>query len=118
MLDNLKMGKFICEQRRRNHLTQQQLADELGITFQAVSKWENGIVFPNIEILPELSRILQVSVDDLLRADISDKESLSYGKAGVDIAYSDSLKRDMAKLLVSEDVRVLNGIVHLHPCTI
>lgn len=49
MLDNLKMGKFICEQRRRNHLTQQQLADELGITFQAVSKWENGIVFPNID---------------------------------------------------------------------
>ena len=100
MLDNLKMGRFICEQRRRRSMTQQQLADELGITFQAVSKWENGIVFPNIEILPELSRILQVTVDDLLRADISDKESLSYGKAGVDIAYSDALKKDMAKLLV------------------
>ncbi len=110
MLDNQKMGKFICEQRKRNHLTQQQLAEELGITFQAVSKWENGIVFPNIEILPELSRILHVSVDELLKADISNKESLSYGKAGVDIAYSDSLKRDMAKLLVSEDARVLNGV--------
>lgn len=110
MLDNLKMGRFICEQRRRRSMTQQQLADELGITFQAVSKWENGIVFPNIEILPELSRILQVTVDDLLRADISDKESLSYGKAGVDIAYSDALKKDMAKLLVSEDARVLNGV--------
>lgn len=72
MLDNLKMGKFICEQRRRRNLTQQQLADELGITFQAVSKWENGIVFPNIEILPELSRILQVSMDDLPRADIGE----------------------------------------------
>lgn len=110
MLDNLKIGKFICEQRRQNHLTQQQLADKLGVTFQAVSKWENGVVYPNIEILPELSRILNVSVDELLMADISDKEVLSYDKAGVDIGYSDSLKKDMEKLLVSEDARVLNGV--------
>lgn len=110
MLDNMKMGKFICEQRKRKHLTQQQLADELGVTFQAVSKWENGVVYPNIEILPELSRALGISVDDLLTANISDKEVLSYDKGGVDISYSDSLKKDMAKLLVSEDERVLNGI--------
>ncbi|MCH5265064.1 MAG: phosphoribosylformylglycinamidine cyclo-ligase [Lachnospiraceae bacterium] len=110
MLNNLKMGKFICEQRKRNHMTQQKLADELGITFQAVSKWENGIVYPNIEILPALSQALHVSVDDLLKASISDKEALSYDKAGVDISYSDSLKKDMSKLLVSEDKRVLNGV--------
>lgn len=110
MLDSYKMGKFICEQRKLNNLTQQQLADELGVTFQAVSKWENGIVYPNIEILPELSQVLNISIDELLKANISDKEILSYGKAGVDISYSDSLKRDMSKILRSKDKRVLNGV--------
>lgn len=110
MLDNVKMGKFICEQRKRKNLTQQQLADELGVTFQAVSKWENGIVYPNIEILPELSQTFDISIDELLTANISDKEALSYDKAGVDISYSDSLKKDMSKLLKSEDGRVLNGV--------
>lgn len=110
MLDNYKMGKFICKQRKLNNLTQQQLADKLGVTFQAVSKWENGIVYPNIEILPELSCALNISIDELLKANISDKEILSYDKAGVDISYSDSLKKDMSKILRSKDERVLNGV--------
>ena len=110
MLDNVKMGKFICEQRKRKNYTQQQLADELGVTFQAVSKWENGTVYPSIEILPGLSQIFGVSIDDLLMANIREKESLSYDKAGVDISYSDSLKKEMSQFLVSGDKRVLNGV--------
>lgn len=110
LLDNVKMGKFICEQRKQKNLTQQQLADELGVTFQAVSKWENGTVYPSIEILPELSHIFNISVDDLLTANIREKEQLSYGKAGVDLSYSDSLKKDMSHFLSSRDPRVLNGV--------
>ncbi len=110
MLDNVKMGKFICEQRKQKNYTQQQLADELGVSFQAVSKWENGTVYPSIEILPELSQIFGISIDELLMANIHGKEALSYDKAGVDISYSDSLKKEMSRFLVSKDPRVLNGV--------
>lgn len=110
MLDNVKMGKFICEQRKQKNYTQQQLADELGVSFQAVSKWENGTVYPSIEILPELSQIFGISIDELLMANIHGKEALSYDKAGVDISYSDSLKKEMSEFLVSKDQRVLNGV--------
>lgn len=110
LLDQVKMGRFICEQRKRKHYTQQQLADELGVTFQAVSKWENGTVYPSIEVLPELSRIFEITTDDLLKANIREKEQLSYGKAGVDLSFSDSLKKEMAGLLSSRDPRALNGV--------
>lgn len=110
MLDNVKMGKFICEQRKQKNYTQQQLADELGVTFQAVSKWENGTVYPSIEILPELSQIFGITIDELLMANLCGKEALSYDKAGVDISYSDSLKKEMSRFLVSKDQRVLNGV--------
>ncbi len=53
--------------RKKNHLTQEQLADRLGLTFQAVSKWENGLSCPDISLLPELAGIFGVTVDDLFR---------------------------------------------------
>lgn len=43
MLDGKKIGRFIAEKRRENGMTQQSLADRLSVSFQAVSKWENGV---------------------------------------------------------------------------
>ena len=56
MLDSVKIGGFISRKRRELGMTQQHLADRLNISFQAVSKWENGSTFPNVELLPELSK--------------------------------------------------------------
>lgn len=52
MLDSVKIGGFISGKRRELGMTQQQLADRLNISFQAVSKWEKGSTFPNVELLP------------------------------------------------------------------
>ena len=43
MLNSVKVGKFIMEKRRGLGMTQQQLADKLNVSFQAISKWENGV---------------------------------------------------------------------------
>lgn len=59
--------------RKKNHLTQEQLADRLGLTFQAVSKWENGLSCPDISLLPELAGIFGVTVDDLFRENAAEK---------------------------------------------
>lgn len=110
MLDSVKIGGFISGKRKELGMTQQQLADRLNISFQAVSKWENGSTFPNVELLPELSKVMEVTVDELLAGCEKDGEELSYSKAGVDIAYTDTIKKEMAKHLETGDGRVLNGL--------
>lgn len=110
MLDSVKIGGFISGKRKELGMTQQQLADRLNISFQAVSKWENGSTFPNVELLPELSKVMEVTVDELLAGCQKDGEELSYSKAGVDIAYTDTIKKEMAKHLETGDRRVLNGL--------
>ena len=51
MLNSMKVGNFIMSKRKEMGMTQQQLADKLNLSFQAVSKWENGTTYPNVEIL-------------------------------------------------------------------
>ena len=63
------LGKRIAERRKKKSLTQDQLAEALGVSSQAVSKWENDISCPDISLLPKLSDILGISIDALLRGE-------------------------------------------------
>ena len=65
-MDQLKIGKFIADCRNRKNLTQMQLAEKLGITDKAVSKWERGVAMPDTSIMLELCDILSISVNELL----------------------------------------------------
>lgn len=62
-----KIGEFIAEKRKRNNLTQLELARKLGVTDKAVSKWERGLGCPDISILEVLAKELNVSVLELLK---------------------------------------------------
>lgn len=110
MLNSIKIGNFIMAKRKNLGLTQQQLADRLKVSFQAVSKWENGTTYPNIEILRDLATVLDVSVDEILAGSEKNAEELSYSKAGVDITYTDTIKKEMSKYLETGDSRVLNSM--------
>lgn len=63
------LGKRIVQNRKRKNLTQDQLAEKLGVTAQAVSKWENDQSCPDITMLPKLADIFGISIDELLGAD-------------------------------------------------
>ena len=65
-MEQEKIGKFIKKLRKENNLTQKDLADKLGVTYQAVSKWENGKNIPDIMILKQISKEFNVNIDDLL----------------------------------------------------
>ena len=65
-MDQIKIGKFIAACRKKQGLTQLQLADKLGITDKAVSKWERGIAMPDTSLMLELCEILQINVNELL----------------------------------------------------
>ena len=71
-MDQLKIGKFIAECRKQKNLTQMQLAEKLGITDKAISKWERGIAMPDSSIMLELCDILGISVNELLSGDMID----------------------------------------------
>lgn len=60
------IGKRISEQRKSKGLKQDELAEKLLVSPQAVSKWENDLSCPDISVLPELSKILGITVDELL----------------------------------------------------
>ncbi|MBQ7335750.1 MAG: helix-turn-helix domain-containing protein [Clostridia bacterium] len=66
MFDTVHVGKKIAELRKKNNMTQLELADALAISFQAVSNWERGNSMPDISKLPELSELFHVSIDELL----------------------------------------------------
>ena len=65
-MEQKKIGKFIAEKRKEKSLTQMQLAEKLGITDRAVSKWETGRSMPDASIMLELCDLLEITVNDLL----------------------------------------------------
>ncbi len=65
-MDQIKVGKFIARRRKVKNLTQAQLAEKLGITDRAVSKWENGKGMPDSSLMLELCSELDISVNELL----------------------------------------------------
>ena len=71
-----KIGKFIQELRKEKGLTQEVLAEKLGITKNAVSKWERGISLMDLSLLKPLSEILEVSITEILSGDRIDNKSL------------------------------------------
>ena len=73
-MDQEKTGKFIAELRKQKKLTQEQLADQLSITKNAVSKWERGLGLMDLSLLKPLSEILDVSVTEILNGEKFDKE--------------------------------------------
>ena len=73
-MDNRKIGAFIAERRKAIGLTQQMLADRLGLTNKAVSKWETGDGLPDITVLPALDENLGVTVDELLAGERRPKD--------------------------------------------
>ena len=65
-MDQIKIGKFIAECRKKQNLTQTQLAEKLDITDRAISKWETGKAMPDSDIMLDLCDILGIKVNELL----------------------------------------------------
>ena len=74
-MDQIKIGKFIAECRKKQNLTQSQLAKILHVTDRAVSKWETGRSMPDSSIMLQLCAILKISVNDLLNGEITNTEN-------------------------------------------
>lgn len=69
-----KIGKFISQLRKEKNMTQQELADKLGVTDRAISNWENGRRLPDYSLLKDLCDILSISINELLSGEKISKE--------------------------------------------
>ncbi|MBR6949709.1 MAG: helix-turn-helix transcriptional regulator [Bacilli bacterium] len=99
-MDLEKMGKFIAEMRKKHSLTQSQLGEMLGISGKAISKWERGISAPDISLLNDLSKILEVSVSEILNGekDISEDKANNVNVKVID-AYNKIFKKKYTKVI-------------------
>lgn len=69
-----KIGKFIAKLRKEKHLTQEQLAEELGTTSKSISRWENGKTMPDLSLLQPLCNKLDITINDLLNGEKVSKD--------------------------------------------
>ena len=65
MFSMIETGRRIGRLRKSNNMTQMELADLMGVSYQAVSCWERGVTMPDISKLPELAKIFGVKIDEL-----------------------------------------------------
>ena len=101
-MDQIKIGRFIATCRKRANLTQLQLADKLGITDKAISKWERGITMPDTSIMLELCDILGISVNELLSGEKINMENSSQK--------NEQLLLDMAKELEKKNKTIWSSM--------
>ena len=69
-----KFGNFIKEIRKNNNLTQKQLADKYNVTYQAVSKWENGRNMPDTALIKQMSEDFNISLEEMFEGELQEKQ--------------------------------------------
>lgn len=73
-MENKTLGKIILSLRKEKNMTQQELAEKLNITDKAISKWERDLSYPDIDSLPRIAEIFDISIDELLKVKITKPE--------------------------------------------
>ena len=113
-MDQIKIGKFIAECRRKQGLTQMQLAEKLGITDRAVSKWENGRSMPDSSIMLDLCMVLKITVTDLLNGEVvtMDNYKEKYEKNILDMVKQKE-EADKSLLLLERVIGIFSIIILL-----
>ena len=101
-MDQIKIGRFIADCRKKANLTQMQLAEKLSITDKAVSKWERGVAMPDTSIMLALCDILGISVNELLSGEKINMENNNQK--------NEQLLLDMAKELEKKNKTVWSSM--------
>jgi len=114
-MDQEKIGKFIACCRKKQKLTQEQLAEKLNITYKAVSKWETGKGLPDASIMRDLCNILKITVNELLSGELIDR-----------INYDESAEINLLEMLKQKEeydkrllhIEIIMGIIAILPLLI
>ncbi len=118
-MDQIKIGKFIAESRKKVGFTQMQLAEKLNVTDRAVSKWETGKSMPDSSIMLDLCHILQISVTELLMGEevSMDNNNEKFEEVAMEVVRQKE-RADKMLLALEWVVGILSILILLVPITI
>lgn len=100
-MDQEKIGKFIAECRKMKNMTQQELANKLGITDRAISHWENGRSLPDVSLYKPLSKELNISIEELINGEKDNSDEAKEKALITTVKEQKQIKRKSQKLLIS-----------------
>ena len=104
-MDMVKIGKFIAENRKKQNLTQMELAEKLNITDRAVSKWERGLSLPDASAMLKLCELLKINVNELLTGEFL--EMKDYNKqAEINLIEMKKQKETADKRLLASEILI------------
>lgn len=109
-MNPIRFGNFIAELRKENHMTQMQLAEKLHVTDKAVSRWERGHGFPDINTIEPLADVLGVSVLEIMRAERTTLTTVSNKEAEAVLIDSFELVRKQRKIERRNALKMIIGI--------
>lgn len=112
-MNQIKIGKFIAECRKKHNLTQKQLAEKLHITDRAVSKWENGKSMPDSSIMLSLCKELGITVNDLLLGEVIEMKDYNKEMENRLIEMVKQKEEADKKLLTMEIIASVISIVYM-----
>lgn len=111
---NILIGQQIARLRKRDNVSQSELAEYLGVTPQAISKWENGVSTPDVFLLPDIAQLFGVSIDVLFGTsdyEMTQKLVSKYSLKPTDKNYRDA--REAIDKLLSEEIEIDLSLVDL-----
>lgn len=110
MLDREKVGRAISVQRKSKGMTQKQLADLMNVSYQAVSRWEQGLSLPSVDMIYDIAQALETTVDYLLNGLSEERKIISYEDTGLDTRKLSMVKDRLSSLITKDDRLLHTGI--------
>ena len=98
-MNQKKIGKFICSLRKEKQLTQEQLAEKLGVSINAVSKWERGLSFPDVSLYKDLCKELDINIEELINGEKS-KSSTAKEKAILNVVKTNKKEKKKRNIII------------------
>ena len=108
-MDQNKSGKFIAKLRKEKNMTQEQLAEKMGVSINAVSKWERGLSFPDVSLYKKLCKELGISIEELINGEL-DKSEVAKEKAIINVVKSKNKEKKKYKIVITIST-ILIGIL-------
>ena len=109
-MDQTKIGLFIRELRKEKDLTQEQLAESLGVSNRSISRWENGVNMPDLSLVIEMAKLFDISIGELLdgerEEDIVDKKTEESLMKAAEYGNNEATSKDFAIYLLPDSLGI------------
>ena len=106
-MDQVKIGKFIASLRKEKNMTQEQFAQKMGVSINAVSKWERGISFPDVSLFKKICNELNISIEELINGEKDNSDEAKEKAIITSIKDKEKMKKKNKKIFIISSILFL-----------